>query len=155
MVRLWEGALRDADYMMVASFATHPRVLSNPVFCRSMCSFCFLFLSVVGHPLLFPGGVCISFGTALIGLNITFLIPWDLLKPSFRNAPINVMPAGGGGGMQGIGRGFYFFKKLASKFPAHGKIIPVKCNQISLSQATHCCQSQRRTQERHNKNISK
>ena len=154
MVRLWGGALRDADYMMVASFATHPRVLSNPVFCRSMCSFCFLFLSVVGHPLLFPGGECISFGTALIGLNITFSIPWDLLKPSFRNAPINVMPAGGGG-MQGIGRGFDFFKKLASKFPAHGKTIPVKCNQISLSQATHCCQSQRRTQERHNKNISK
>ena len=84
MVRLWGGALRDADYMTVASFATHPRVLSNPVFCRSMCSFCFLFLSVVGHPLLFPGGVFISFGTALIGLNITFLIPWDLLKPRFR-----------------------------------------------------------------------
>ena len=98
VVRLWGGALRDADYMMVASFATHPRVLSNPVFCTSMCSFCFLFLSVVGHPLLFPGGVCISFGTALIGLNITFLIPWDLLKPSFRNAPINVMPAPGVGG---------------------------------------------------------
>ena len=72
VVRLWGGALRDADYMTVASFATHPRVLSNPVFCRSMCSFCFLFLSVVGHPLLFPGGVFISFGTALIGLNITF-----------------------------------------------------------------------------------
>ena len=84
VVRLWGGALRDADYMTVASFATHPRVLSNPVFCRSMCSFCFLFLSVVGHPLLFPGGVFISFGTALIGLNITFLIPWDLLKPRFR-----------------------------------------------------------------------
>ena len=83
MVRLWGGALRDADYLTVASFATHPRVLSNPVFCRSMCSFCFLFLSVVGHPLLFPGGVFISFGTALIGLNITFLIPWDLLKPRF------------------------------------------------------------------------
>ena len=109
MVRLWGGALRDADYMMVASFATHPRVLSNPVFCRSMCSFCFLFLSVVGHPLLFPGGVCISFRTALIGLNITFSIPWDLLKPSFRNAPINVMPAGGGGGDAGHRAGILLF----------------------------------------------
>ena len=66
VVRLWGGALRDADYLTVASFATHPRVLSNPVFCSSMCCFCFLFVSVVGR----PGGLCISFGTALIGLNI-------------------------------------------------------------------------------------
>ena len=43
----------------------------------------FFFFSVLGHPLLFPGGVCISFGTALIGLNIAFLIPWDLLKTTF------------------------------------------------------------------------
>ena len=58
-------------------------------------------------------------------------------------APINVMPAGGGGGgRQGIGWGFDFFQKFAIKFPAHGQIIPVKCNQISPPQAAHCCQSQ-------------
>ena len=50
---------------------------------------------------------------------------------------------------------FDFFQKFAIKFPAHGQIIPVKCNQISPPQAAHCCQSQGRTQERHNKNISK
>ena len=37
----------------------------------------------------------------------------------------------GGGGRQGMGWGFDFFKNLQSKFPAHGQIIPVKCNQIS------------------------
>ena len=68
-------------------------------------------------------------------------------------APINVMSAGGG--RQGIGWGFDFFQKFAIKFPAHGQIIPVKCNQISPPQAAHGCQSQGRTQERHNKNISK
>ena len=71
-------------------------------------------------------------------------------------APINVMPAaGGGGGGQGIGWGFDFFQKISIKFPAHGESIPVKCNQISPSQAAHCCQSQGWTQERQNKNISK
>ena len=49
---------------------------------------------------------------------------------------------GGGGGRQGIGWGFDFFQKFAIKFPAHGQIIPVKCNQISPPQAAHCCQSQ-------------
>ena len=72
------------------------------------------------------------------------------------NAPINVMPAWrGGGGWQGMGWGCDFFEKFAIKFPAHGQIIPVKCNQISPSPAAHCCQSQSRIQERHNKNISK
>ena len=65
-------------------------------------------------------------------------------------APINVMPVGGGGGRQGMGWGFDFFQKFATKFPAHGQIIPVKCNQISQPQAEHCCQSQGRIQERHN-----
>ena len=67
-------------------------------------------------------------------------------------APINVMPAGG---RQVMGWGFDFFQKFAIKFPAQGQIIPVKCNQISPPQVAHCCQFQRRTQERHNKNISK
>ena len=49
------------------------------------------------------------------------------------------------GGRQGIGWGFDFFQKFAIKFPAHGQIIPVKCNQISPPQAAHCCQSQGRT----------
>ena len=31
-----------------------------------------------------------------------------------------------------MGWGFDFFQKFAIKFPAHGQIIPVKCNQISL-----------------------
>ena len=44
-------------------------------------------------------------------------------------APINVKPAGGG--RQGMGWGFEIFQKFAFKFPAHGQIIPVKCNQIS------------------------
>ena len=65
------------------------------------------------------------------------------------NAPINVMPAGGG--EQGMGWGFDFFQKFAIKFPAQGQIIPVKCNQISPTRATYCCQSQGRTQERDNK----
>ena len=49
------------------------------------------------------------------------------------NAPINVKPAmgGGGGGRQGMGWGFDTFQIFAVKFPAHGQIIPVKCNQIS------------------------
>ena len=51
--------------------------------------------------------------------------------------------------------GFNCFQKFAIKFPpAHRQIIPVKCNQISPPQAAHCCQSQGRTQERHNKIIS-
>ena len=41
-----------------------------------------------------------------------------------------------------MGWGFDFFQKFAIKFPAHGQIIPVKCNQISPPQAAHCCQSQ-------------
>ena len=57
---------------------------------------------------------------------------------------------GVGGGRQGMGWGFDFFQKFATKFPAHGQIIPVKCNQISPPQAAHCCQSQGRIQERHN-----
>ena len=38
---------------------------------------------------------------------------------------------GGGGGGADKGGGFRFLKKFAIKFPAHGQIIPVKCNQIS------------------------
>ena len=30
-----------------------------------------------------------------------------------------------------MGWGFDFFQKFAIKLPAHGQIIPVKCNQIS------------------------
>ena len=51
----------------------------------------------------------------------------------------------GGGGRQGIGWGFDFFQKFSIKFPAHGQIIPVKCNQISPPRAAHCCQSKGRT----------
>ena len=36
-----------------------------------------------------------------------------------------------GGGEAGHGVGFNFFQKFAIKFPTHGQIIPVKCNQIS------------------------
>ena len=49
------------------------------------------------------------------------------------------MPDAGGGGIQGMGWGFDFFQKFAIKFPARGKIIPVKYNQISPPQAAHCC----------------
>ena len=38
---------------------------------------------------------------------------------------------GGAGGWQGMGWGFDIFQKFAVKFPVHGQIIPVKCNQIS------------------------
>ena len=69
------------------------------------------------------------------------------------NAPIIVKPAGWW--RQGMGWGFNIFQKFAVKFPAHGQIIPVKCNQISPPRAAHCCQiSQGWTQERYNKNIS-
>ena len=68
-------------------------------------------------------------------------------------APINVKPAGGGGGR---GWGFDICQKFAVKFPAHWQIIPVKYNQICPPRAAHCYQiSQGRTQERHNENISK
>ena len=39
-----------------------------------------------------------------------------------------------GGGEAGHGVGFNFFQKFAIKFPTHGQIIPVKCNQISPPQ---------------------
>ena len=42
------------------------------------------------------------------------------------NAPINVKPAGGEAG-HGVGS-FDIFQKFAVKSPAHGQIIPVKCN---------------------------
>ena len=51
-------------------------------------------------------------------------------------APINVKPAGEG--RQGMGWVFDIFQKFAVKFPAHGHIIPVKCNQISPLRAAHC-----------------
>ena len=50
-----------------------------------------------------------------------------------------------------MGWGFDIFQTFAVKFPAHGQIIPVKCNQISPPRAAQCYQiSQGRTQERHN-----
>ena len=58
-------------------------------------------------------------------------------------------------GEEGMGWGFDIFQKFAVKFPAHGQINPVNCNQISPPRAAHCCPSQGWTQERHNKNISK
>ena len=36
-----------------------------------------------------------------------------------------------------MGWGFDIFQKFAFKFPAHGQIIPVKCNQIPPPQAAH------------------
>ena len=55
--------------------------------------------------------------------------------PQFwHHAPINVVPAGG---RQGMGWGFDFFQKFAIKFPAHGQITPVKCNQISPPPRLH------------------
>ena len=55
-------------------------------------------------------------------------------NPFYSYAPINVKPAG----RQGKGWGFDIFQKFAVKFPAHGQIIPVKCNQISPPRAAHC-----------------
>ena len=37
----------------------------------------------------------------------------------------------GGGGGQGMEWRFDIFQKIAVKFPAHGQIIPVNCNQLS------------------------
>ena len=54
------------------------------------------------------------------------------------DAPMNVKPAGGGGGWWGGragGWGFDIFQKYAVKFPAHGQIIPVNCDQISPPRA--------------------
>ena len=53
---------------------------------------------------------------------------------------------GGGGGRQGMGWGFDFFEKFAVKFPAHGQIIPVKCNQISPPWATNALLSNKTLQ---------
>ena len=50
------------------------------------------------------------------------------------NAPINVKRRGG---RQGMGWAFDIFQKFAFNFPAHGQIIPVKCNQISPPRAAH------------------
>ena len=73
---------------------------------------------------------------------------------NFDYAPITVKPVEGG--RQCMGWGCDIFQKFAVKFTAHGQIIPVNCNQICPPWAAHCCQiSQSRTQERHNKNISK
>ena len=55
-------------------------------------------------------------------------------------------------GMKGTGNAGTWNRLI--QFPAHGQIIPVKCNQISppRPRATHCCQiSQGWTKERHNK----
>ena len=66
------------------------------------------------------------------------------------------MQGRGGGGGQGMGWRCDIFPKFVVKFPAHGQIIQVKCNQISPSRAAHCYQISRgRTQDRHNENISK
>ena len=53
------------------------------------------------------------------------------------DAPMNVKPAEGRGmvGRQGRGWGFDIFQKFAVKFPAHGQIIPVNCDQISPPRA--------------------
>ena len=54
------------------------------------------------------------------------------------DTPMNVKPAGGGRGAvgrQGSGWGFDIFQKFAVKFPAHGQIIPVNCDQISRPRA--------------------
>ena len=77
-----------------------------------------------------------------------------LLQPATHSFLCTYQCYAGAGERQGMGWGFDFFQKFAIKFPAHGQIIPVKCNQISPPQAAHCCQSQGRTQERQNKNIS-
>ena len=55
-----------------------------------------------------------------------------------------------------MGRGFDIFQKFSVKFPVHGQIIPVKCNQIFPPRAAHCAViiSQGWTQERHNNHIS-
>ena len=58
------------------------------------------------------------------------------IPDSNRYGPINVKPAGGAGGGgwgggQGMGWRFDIFQKIAVKFPAHGQIILVNCNQLS------------------------
>ena len=45
-------------------------------------------------------------------------------------APINVKPAGGGRGRQGIGRDFDIFPKVAVKFPTPGQKCEVKYTEI-------------------------
>ena len=56
--------------------------------------------------------------------------------PFKNNTPINVKPAGGGGGRQGMGWGFDIFQKSTVKFPAHGQIIPVRSRLLFQSNAT-------------------
>ena len=77
------------------------------------------------------------------GLNerkVTHVTP-DLSRLDLCTYQCNVKAlGGGGGGSQGMGWEFDIFEKFAVKFPAHGKIIPVKCNQISPPRAAHRCQ---------------
>ena len=77
-------------------------------------------------------------------LYISLLWHFVFLASSTGRFPFFVVGEGRGW-RQGMGWGFDFFQKFAIKFPAHGQIIPVKCNQISPPQAAHCCQSQGRT----------
>ena len=39
-----------------------------------------------------------------------------------------------------MGWGFEIFQKFAVQCPAHGQIIPIKCNQICPPRAAHCYQ---------------
>ena len=92
-----------------------------------------------------------------------FVVLWWRLRPRSMGSKFESWQAAellctyqcnaGGGGMQGIGWGFDFFQKFAIKFPAHGQIIPVKCNQISPPQAAHCCQSHGRIKISPNKTL--
>ena len=68
------------------------------------------------------------------------LIQWWVY--SYALTCINVKPAGrsGGGRAWGGDLTLIFFQKFAVKFPAHGHIISVKCNQISPPRAAHCYQ---------------
>ena len=90
------------------------------------------------NPYAFAYVVYVSFSVLRIcfASEIDFTFFSRIFSKSVYYAPINVKPAGGGG-RQGMGWRFDIFQKFAFKFPAHGKIIPVKRNQIPPPQAAH------------------
>ena len=150
---MWENVSRIPQDPQVPRISTErkPQVVFAS-FCWKFCQYtisayseCYKSVIIILKSLVYTKTVDSVFSALWLATQSVTSSSFERAAPNSRNAPINVMPAGGGGGRQGIGWGFDFFEKFAIKFPAHGQIIPVKSNQISPPQAAHCCQSQGRT----------
>ena len=124
---------------------------------QSLCHVIFFQKKMTQNPYAFAYVVCVSVSVLRIcfASEIDFTFFSRIFCKSVYYAPINVKPAGGGGGGRAWGWRFDIFQKFAFKFPAHEQIIPFNSNQISPPRAAHFCPSQGWTRERHNKNISR